>query len=99
MAKEDVNFKEHPKSSSNINKGSRYNQYLNSFGGPCDLIPPRYTLLGIPPPPNENGFFTSILIIEWTKQVDMLININKRVNLNFVAKDSNFLNAECKVVL
>ena len=28
----------------------------------------------------------------------MLTNINKRVNLlNFVAKDLNFLNAECKV--
>ena len=27
----------------------------------------------------------------------MLTNINKRVNLNFVAKDPNFLNAECKV--
>ena len=26
----------------------------------------------------------------------MLTNINKRVNLNFVAKDPNFLNAECK---
>ena len=56
MAKEVVNFKEHPKSSSNINKGSRYNQYLNSFGGPCDLIPPRYTLLGIPPPKRKRLF-------------------------------------------
>ena len=27
----------------------------------------------------------------------MLTNINKRVNLNLVAKDPNFLNAECKV--
>ena len=27
----------------------------------------------------------------------MLTNINKLVNLNFVAKDPNFLNAECKV--
>ena len=27
----------------------------------------------------------------------MLKNINKRVNLNFVAKDPHFLNAECKV--
>ena len=27
----------------------------------------------------------------------MLTNINKRVNLNFVAKDPNFLNAQCKV--
>ena len=27
----------------------------------------------------------------------MLTNINKRVNLNYVAKDPNFLNAECKV--
>ena len=26
----------------------------------------------------------------------MLTNIPKRVNLNFVAKDPNFLNAECK---
>ena len=31
------------------------------------IPPPRYTLLGIPPPQkkNENGFFTSILTIEW----------------------------------
>ena len=27
----------------------------------------------------------------------MLTTINNRVNLNFVAKDPNFLNAECKV--
>ena len=27
----------------------------------------------------------------------MLTNINKRVNLNFVAKDPIFSNAECKV--
>ena len=27
----------------------------------------------------------------------MLTNINKRVNLNFVAKDPNFLNAECQI--